>query len=88
MSQQVQEIEAFIIDIVAQRLEVPVEELSSDAALASFGIDSFGAVEIAVALKNTYDVLFVAGEIGVDFTITDIAALALAKLAEPVDAGT
>ncbi|EFC81299.1 acyl carrier protein [Parafrankia sp. EUN1f] len=87
MSQQVEDIEIFIIDIVSQRLEVPVEEVPSDAAIGSFGIDSFGAVEIAVALKNTYDVLFVAGEIGVDFTIADIAALAVEKLAEPVDVG-
>ncbi|WP_131799525.1 acyl carrier protein [Parafrankia sp. CH37] len=87
VSQQVEDIEIFIIDIVSQRLEVPVEEIPSDAAIGSFGIDSFGAVEIAVALKNTYDVLFVAGEIGVDFTIADIAVLAVEKLAQPVDVG-
>jgi acyl carrier protein len=83
MADVIDEVQIFVRDILVDRFEVPVDEFSPDTDLQSMGIDSFGGVEISIALKKSYGVEFVAGEIGVEFTVADIAALVLDKLGEP-----
>lgn len=76
------ELEQFVLDTLRTRFHVPAEELSPQVTLKELGIDSLGGVELSLTIKKKYGVSFVAGEIRVDFTLTDIAALTGKKLAE------
>jgi acyl carrier protein len=83
MTAQHNEIELFVLEMLRTRFDVPQARLSEDATLKGLGIDSLGAVELSLTLKKKFGPHFVAGEIGVEFSVTDIANLTRAKLAEP-----
>ncbi|WP_225846215.1 acyl carrier protein [Streptomyces sp. HPF1205] len=76
------DLEQFVIDTLRTRFHVPAEDLSPAVDLKTLGIDSLGGVELSLAIKKKYGVAFVAGEVRVDFTVADIAALTEKKLAE------
>lgn len=82
MSDTQNEIEEFIIETLGDRFGIPGAKLSSSADLKALGIDSLGGVELGLVLKKRYGVRFVAGEIRVEFTVAEIAALAEDKLTE------
>jgi acyl carrier protein len=83
MSDETKDIETFIMDTLAEEFAIPEQELAPDASLKSLNIDSLGGVELSLKIKKKYGVAFVAGEISVEFTVTDITALVVHKLAEP-----
>jgi len=73
------EIETWVMTVLAERFGVE-NELSPGVSLKVLGIDSLGGVQLSLALKKKYGVAFVAGEIKVDFTLGEIAALTRGKL--------
>ena len=75
-------IEAFVYEILAERFDVPVADLSPTADLVTLGIDSLGAVEVGLELRSRYGVNFAAGDIPVDCTVAAIVELTSAKVAE------
>jgi acyl carrier protein len=77
----------FIMDVLVEKFDQERDELSGAVSLKELGIDSLGGVELALALKRRYGVSFVAGEITVEFSLDEIAALAQAKLTDGVAGG-
>jgi acyl carrier protein len=76
------EIEAFVYEILANRFDVPVEDLSPTTDLLELGIDSLGGVEVGLELMREYGVTFAAGDLAVQCTVADIIDIARLKLAE------
>ena len=77
------EIEAFVLEILATRFDVPAAELTPDSDLLKLGIDSLGAIEVGLELKSRYGVSFTAGDIPVEFTVAAIVDMARRKLSGP-----
>lgn len=77
-----EEITRFVIETVGDRFSVPASKLEPGVNLQTLGIDSLGGVELSLLLKKKYGVEFVAGEIAVAFTMSDIADLVRGKLGE------
>jgi acyl carrier protein len=77
------EIEAFVLEILATRFDVPAEQLSPASDLLELGIDSLGAIEVGLELKSRYGVDFTAGDIPVEFTVAAIVDMARRKLGAP-----
>ncbi|MFI6442528.1 acyl carrier protein [Streptomyces sp. NPDC050759] len=76
------EIELFVQEMLRTRFDVPEAKLTEQATLKSLGLDSLGGVELSLTIKKRYGVQFIAGEIGVEFTVTDVADLTRQKLGE------
>jgi acyl carrier protein len=77
------EIELFVYEILADRFDVPVADLSPSTNLRELDIDSLGGVEIGLELSRRYGVKFLAGDIPVELTVAAIVDLMCEKLAEP-----
>ena len=77
-----EDITRFVIETVGDRFGVPAAKLEPGVNLETLGIDSLGGVELSLLLKKKYGVEFVAGEIAVVFTMSDIAELVCGKLGE------
>jgi acyl carrier protein len=88
MTAENNDIELFVFEMLRTRFDIPEERLSEQASLKSLGIDSLGSVELSLTLKKRYGAQFVAGEIGVEFTVADVAELTRAKLGELETAGS
>jgi acyl carrier protein len=82
MSDETNGIETFIMRTLTEEFGIPGDDLSPAADLKSLGIDSLGGVELSLAIKKEYGVAFVAGEISVEFSLAEIAALVQKKRAD------
>lgn len=82
MSAEAGEIEQFIMRVLVDSFDAEEDGLSVDTTLRHLSIDSLGGVELSLALKKEYGVSFVAGEVQVDFSVADIAALVRTKQRE------
>ncbi|RKN47025.1 acyl carrier protein [Streptomyces hoynatensis] len=82
MSADAGEIEQFITRVLVDAFDAEEDGLGVDTTLRQLSIDSLGGVELSLALKKEYGVSFVAGEIQVDFSVTDIAELVRSKQRE------
>jgi acyl carrier protein len=80
MTAENNEIELFVLEMLRTRFDVPEAKLTEQVTLKSLGIDSLGGVELSLTIKKKYGVQFIAGEIGVEFTVTDVAELTREKL--------
>lgn len=82
MTEEAESIERFITNVLVEVFDAERNDLGVDTTLRQLGIDSLGGVELSLVIKKEYGVSFVAGEIQVDFSVSDIAELVSAKRRE------
>ena len=68
-----------IIAIIAEKLEVPVKDISAASSFDGMKVDSLAMVEIMLAIEDEYDITIEEAE-GIE-TVADITAYVEQKLA-------
>jgi acyl carrier protein len=70
---------AFVVDFLAEKLDIPAAEVVTDQPLEDLEIDSLVLVELAVILEDQFGIVVDDDELTSEQTLTDVVELLSGK---------